>query len=126
MADNNKRNARFSVFNKRTSPLDYEALKEERKLCLPEDFAEKVLEYESWIDKGEFTSEDLSDLILIYSQAVEYYNSINSSKASYYADRIQMVLMKPQVLDIMKLESSDPLKVAEKNQEVKLKREKEK
>ena len=125
MSDN-KRNARFSVFNKRVNPLDYQSLAEERKLSLPEDFAEKVLEYESCIDRGEFTSEDLNDLILNYSQAVEYYNSFNSSKASYYADRIQLVLMKPQVLDIMKLEVQDPMKAAEKAKEIKLKREKDK
>lgn len=100
--------SRFSVFNKRPTPLDYKALREERKLELPEDFAEKVLEIETWIDRGEFTSQDLDDLILLYSQAVEYYNSINNNKASYYANRIQMALMKPHVLEKMTLGSSDP------------------
>lgn len=121
-----KSGTRFSVFTKRPSPLDYNSLLEERKLALPQDFAEKVLEIESWIDKGTFTSEDLSELILIYSQAVEYYNSINSDKASYYADRIQMALMKPQVLDKMKQQRAAPTELESADQEIKRKREEEK
>ena len=121
-----KKQARFSVFNKRPTPLDYKAITQERKIALPEDFAEKVLEIETWIDKGEFTSNDLSELMLLYSQAVEYYNSINSDKAAYYADRIQMALMKPHVLEKMKIGGSDPEKLEKADEEVKLKREKEK
>jgi hypothetical protein len=99
---------RFSVFNKRPTPLDYKANRYERKVALPEDFAEKVLEIESWIDKGEFLSSDLDELILLYSQAVEYYNSMSNDKANYYANRIQLALMKPHVLAKMTLGTSDP------------------
>jgi hypothetical protein len=124
--DANRKQTRFSVFNKRPTPLDYKAITQERKIALPEDFAEKVLEIETWIDRGEFTSNDLSELMLLYSQAVEYYNSINSDKAAYYADRIQMALMKPHVLEKMKIGGSDPEKLAQADEEVKQKREKEK
>ena len=123
--DEGRRSTRFSVFNKRPTPLDYQPIKKERKVALPDGFPEKVLEIESWIDKGEFTSEDLSELMLIYSQVVEYYNSINDPKANYYADRIQSTLMKPHVLERMTLTGTDPTKIAEKDQEIVQKRKEE-
>ncbi|CAI2366329.1 unnamed protein product [Moneuplotes crassus] len=109
-----------------TSPLQHRKRREERKVELPDTFPEKVLEIESWIDKGEFIKEDLDELMLIYSQVVEYYNSINSDKASYYADRIQATLMKPNVLERMMLTSKDPQKLLQKDQEIISKRKQEK
>lgn len=121
--DGSKRATRFSVFNKRPTPLDYKPNPLPRICEMPDGFPEKVLEIESWIDKGEFTSTDLDELMLIYSQVVEYYNSINSEKATYYADRIQVTLMKPSVLERMTLASSDPSKIMEKDMEVVKRRE---
>jgi hypothetical protein len=123
--DGNKRTTRFSVFNKRPTPLDYRPILKPRTCEMPDGFPEKVLEIESWIDKGEFVSSDLDDLMLIYSQVVEYYNSINSDKATYYADRIQITLMKPSVLERMTLTTSDPSKIVERDIEVVKKREEE-
>lgn len=108
----NKRNIRFSVFNKRPTPLEYGQKKEELKIQLPEDFAEKAIELESYIERNEFTSNDLADLMLLYSQAVEFYNSVNNPiKVAYYTERIQMVLMKPHVLTKMNLTMADPEKL---------------
>ena len=37
-------------------------------------------------------------LLLLYSQAVEFYNGMNDSKFSVYQDRIQNMLVRPEVL----------------------------
>ena len=124
--DDNKRSIRNSVIWNNHSPLEYHSRCQERKVVLPESFPEKVLEIESWIDKGDYTKEDLEELMLIYSQVVEYYNSINSDKANYYADRIQSTLMKPQILERMSLSVTDPDKLIEMDEEVKTKRMEEK
>ncbi|CAI2365122.1 unnamed protein product [Moneuplotes crassus] len=121
-----KRAGMHSVDIKSVSPLEYRKKRLGRKVTLPDTFPEKVLEIESWIDKGEFVKEDLDELMLIYSQVVEYYNSINSEKASYYADRIQVTLMKPNVLERMMLSSKEPNEVLKKDQEIISKREQEK
>jgi hypothetical protein len=124
--ESNPRRHRFTVVQKRPAPLEYSRKREERKMALPEDFAEKVLEIETWIDRGEFTQDDISELMLLYSQAVEYYNSINNNKASYYTERIQMALMKPKVMEKMEMASSDPEKMEVQNKNVLTKRTMEK
>ena len=55
---------------------------------LPSDFADQVLDLELLIDKGEFDIETINKLMLLYSQAVEYYNGISSDKFTYYEARI--------------------------------------
>ena len=55
---------------------------------LPVDFAEKVLDLELKIDQGRFTLDTITELMQLYSQAVEYYNGINDDKYTVYQDRI--------------------------------------
>lgn len=55
---------------------------------LDPDFAEKVLNLELQIDQGQFNMETVNALLLLYSQAVEFYNGMNDSKFSVYQDRI--------------------------------------
>ena len=47
---------------------------------LPPNFAESVLDHELKVDQGRFTIETINDLILLYSQAVEYYNGMNDER----------------------------------------------
>ena len=60
----------------------------QQKKNLPANFAENVLEYELQIDQGKFTIDTINDLLLLYSQAVEYYNCINDDKYTIYQERI--------------------------------------
>ena len=55
---------------------------------LPTDFADQVLDHELLIDKGEFDIDTINSLMILYSQAVEYYNGINSEKYTYFESRI--------------------------------------
>ena len=64
---------------------------------LPSDFADQVLDIELLIDKGEFDLDTINSLMLLYSQAVEYYNGINSNKYTYYEARIQNMLIRPEI-----------------------------
>lgn len=55
---------------------------------LPADFANQVLNLELQIDHGDFTMVTINDLMLLYSQAVEYYNGMNDEKYTYFESRI--------------------------------------
>jgi len=44
---------------------------------LPPNFAEQVLEYEMQVEQGRFTIKVVDQLIYLYSQAIEYYESID-------------------------------------------------
>ena len=48
-----------------------------------------------------YTLETINQLLYLYSQAVEYFNGINDEKFQYYHERIQNVLLKPQVIQLM-------------------------
>ena len=124
--DQRPRGHRNTTFMKKPAPLEYNSPVMHRKVEIPEDFAEKALEIESWIDRGEFTTDDISELMLLYSQAVEYYNSVSSHKSSYYTERIQMALMKPGVHEKMQQSTLDPEKTAEENKTIMKRREQEK
>ena len=47
---------------------------------LDSTFAENVLDLELQIDRGNFTMDTISQLLLLYEQAVEYYDGINDDK----------------------------------------------
>ena len=47
---------------------------------MPHKFAEKVLDLELEIEKGSFSMDVVNDLILLYTQAVEFYNGKNDGK----------------------------------------------
>ena len=52
--------------------------------------------------------ETVNALLLLYSQADEFYNGMNDSKFSVYQDRIQNMLVRPEVLLQMQTASKDP------------------
>jgi len=51
-----------------------------RKKKLPTKFAEDVMQLESDIACGRFNLDTVNRLLLLYSQAVEYYNSLTDEK----------------------------------------------
>ena len=60
------------------------------------------------IDQGKFSIETINELLLLYSQAVEYYNCINDDKHIIYQERIQNMLVRPEILMVMQTASKDP------------------
>jgi len=79
-----------------------------------------VLTCELLIDHGDFTMQTINDLMLLYSQAIEYYNGINDEKYTYFESRIQNLLIRPEVYQVMADASRDPTKF-DKDQEAKKK-----
>jgi len=67
---------------------------------LPENFADRVLTLEMELDRyGENIGvEKIKELLEIYCQAIEYYESIDSSKYMDLTERMQFILVKPIVL----------------------------
>ena len=60
------------------------------------------------IDQGKFSIETINELLLLYSQAVEYYNCNNDDKHIIYQERIQNMLVRPEILMVMQTASKDP------------------
>ena len=46
--------------------------------------------------------------MFLYSQAVEYYNGINDDKQNSWQDKIQNMLLRPEILMTMQNASKDP------------------
>ncbi|OMJ76494.1 hypothetical protein SteCoe_24116 [Stentor coeruleus] len=60
---------------------------------LPKDFAEQVLRLEISVDVDS-SMEALKSLLELYSQAIEYYESIRDQKYKYYQDRMMELFHK--------------------------------
>ena len=75
---------------------------------LPPNFHERVRELEHKIDHRNFNLDSVNELMLLYSQAVEFYNGMNDSKFMIYQDLIQKILVKPEVLMVMSTASQNP------------------
>ena len=50
----------------------------------------------------------ISELMLLYQQAVEYYDGMNDDKNAIYQDRIQNMLVRPEILAVMSNASKNP------------------
>ena len=87
--------------------------------ALPPDFAEHVLNLELGIDQGNFNMDTINELLLLYSQAVEFYDGMNDEKHVTYEARIQNMLIKPEINAVMKAASRDPEGYAKKEAEKK-------
>lgn len=86
---------------------------------LPPDFAERVLNLELSIDQGNFNMETINDLLLLYSQAVEFYDGMNDEKYVTYEARIQNMLIRPDIAAVMTSASRDPEGYAKREAEKK-------
>lgn len=66
---------------------------------LPEDFAIRLLEREMHLERT-FEKSTVEDLIILYSTAIEYYNTKQDDQAINYQIRMQKMLKRPEVLKI--------------------------
>ncbi len=72
-----------------------------RKKRLPAKFADEVMNLESEIACGKFNLDTVNQLLLLYSQGVEYYNSLTDEKYQFYEKKIQELLVRPEILLVM-------------------------
>ena len=72
---------------------------------LPPDFFEQVLICEIQM-KRSFNMNLLQKLINYYSQAIEYYESISDPKFARYSKSLQLLLMQPEVMKHINLQTS--------------------
>ena len=72
---------------------------------LPPNFFEQVLVCEIQMKKG-FSMVTLQKLINYYSQAIEYYESINDPRFARYSKSLQLLLMQPEVMKHIHLQTS--------------------
>lgn len=61
-----------------------------------------MLDEELKIDSGCFNIDTINTLLQLYSKAVEYYSGMNDEKYIYFTERIQNMLCKPDILNMMK------------------------
>lgn len=80
---------------------EVEALSTKYKLQqLPKDFAGRVLKLEMQMEKGQtyITMDDINNLMDLYTQAVEFYNStMQSDRQKYYEHKLLNLLESPAV-----------------------------
>jgi len=76
----------------------------EKKKTIPEDFFEQILTCEIQLKKG-FSMNVLKKLINLYSDAVEYYESINDPRYQRYSKSLQILLAQPQILKAINLQT---------------------
>jgi hypothetical protein len=76
-----------------------------------------MIESEQLLEK-ECTQANINVLISIYSEAIEFYESLNDSKAKTYQEKLQSLFLKPEVIAAMNINSSRAAKKEEKKVEV--------
>ena len=76
----------------------------EKKDQLPDDFFEQILACEIQLKKG-FSMNTLRKLINLYSRAVEYYESINDPRYMRYSKSLQVLLLQPQIVKQINLQT---------------------
>ena len=76
----------------------------EKKEALPDDFFEQILACEIQLKKG-FSMNTLRKLINLYSRAVEYYESINDPRYMRYSKSLQVLLLQPQIVKQINLQT---------------------
>lgn len=99
--------AKKGLFNRMFGKLSKNEQKLRKKLSsevvkLPKNFAELVLDLELLVDSGNFDIDTVNDLMQLYSQAVEYYSGMNDARYIQYTERIQNMLVRPEILQLMK------------------------
>lgn len=90
-----KRNSRPRVPSLREAMMGRPKVK-----VLPENFFERVLDLEL-ILKRNFTMNSLQELVNIYSDAIEYYESLEDNRFRDYQNRLNLLLSQPEILKNM-------------------------
>lgn len=60
------------------------------------------MDLELKIDGGNCDIDTVNDLMQLYSQAVEYYSGMNDERYIHFTERIQNMLIRPEILKLMK------------------------
>ena len=69
---------------------------------MPKNFAEQVLNLELLLDSGNFDINTINELMQLYTNAVEYYSGMNDVRYIHFTERIQNMLIRPEILKLMK------------------------
>lgn len=72
-----------------------------KMMKLPKNFAQKALDLETEIEMGQASIEQVNALIALYSDAVQYFNSLADKKYLYYESKLQNLLVKPEIMMLM-------------------------
>ena len=94
-----------SLFQAIKSKKEMQSSGKKKITSLPPNFFEQVLVCEIQMKKG-FSMATLQKLINYYSQAIEYYESINDPRFARYSKSLQLLLMQPEVMKHINLQTS--------------------
>ena len=94
-----------SLFQAIKSKKEMQSAGKKKITSLPPNFFEQVLVCEIQMKKG-FSMAALQKLINYYSQAIEYYESINDPRFARYSKSLQLLLMQPEVMKHINLQTS--------------------
>lgn len=72
-----------------------------KKRVLIDNFAEKLLNLELDMEQPEVDVQSVHNLLELYTNGVEYYESIKSNRYVIFQEKIKNLLMKPNVLDAL-------------------------
>ena len=90
------------VIDRKESFIVIESVTNKDGKALPANFADKVLDLELKVDSGKFDIDTIDALTQLYSSAVEFYSSKNDQRYKYFTERLQNMLVKPEILELMK------------------------
>ena len=67
----------------------------------PPNMAERILECDYILEQNEITIEEVNQIIEVYTQSVEYYESINSDKYIFLGKKLKNVYQNPKVIRVL-------------------------
>ena len=104
-----------SLFQAIKSKKEMQSSGKKKITSLPPNFFEQVLVCEIQMKKG-FSMVTLQKLINYYSQAIEYYESINDPRFTRYSKSLQLLLMQPEVMKHINLQTSQGKRKVQKEE----------
>jgi len=96
-----------------------EAYTRRNKQSLPKDFSDQVIENEMDLEKDFVTLETVNKLTELYSLAMAFYESEGNHKYKYFANKLQDLLMKANVKEMMVRELAPSKKTKQDEQQIK-------
>jgi len=76
-------------------------LMNENDMKLPDNFADQVMDLEIEITKNDVSIDTVNQLMSLYSQAIDYYCSIQDNKYLYFKKKLQLIMQAPQCISAM-------------------------
>jgi len=74
---------------------------DENDMKLPDNFADQVMDLEIEITKNDVSIDTVNQLMSLYSQAIDYYCSIEDNKYLYFKKKLQLIMQAPQCIVAM-------------------------